>query len=102
LTRNALDATEARGELVHIGVANHGGRLSITVRDRGDGMPPHVRERAGEPFFTTKDPGRGMGLGLFLTRVFAERLGGSLTLDTSEGTTARLDLPLPLQAGDSA
>ena len=40
--------------------------VHIEVRDRGAGMAPSVLARAGEPFFTTKEPGRGMGLGLFL------------------------------------
>lgn len=57
-------------------------------------MAPEVLARAGEPFFTTKEPGQGLGLGLFLTRVFAERSGGSLTIHADEGTTVVLDLPL--------
>ena len=43
---------------------------------------------AGEPFYTTKEPGRGLGLGLFLARIFAERRGGSLKLESRDGTTA--------------
>jgi two-component system sensor histidine kinase RegB len=56
-------------------------------------MAPDVLRRAGEPFYTTKEPGRGLGLGLFLARVFAERFGGSLTLRSDRGTTAVLELP---------
>ncbi len=68
--------------------------VRISVRDRGVGMAPEVLARAGEPFFTTKEPGQGLGLGLFLTRVFAERSGGSLSIHADEGTTVMLDLPL--------
>lgn len=59
-------------------------------------MSPEVLARAGEPFFTTKPPGRGLGLGLFLGKNLAERLGGSLTLhsEPNAGTTACLSLPL--------
>jgi two-component system sensor histidine kinase RegB len=73
-----------------------GTRLSIEVADRGAGMAPTVLERAGEPFFTTKPPGRGMGLGLFLTRTVVERLGGQLSLESSagQGTRARIALPV--------
>ncbi|MGC4083067.1 MAG: ATP-binding protein [Vicinamibacterales bacterium] len=56
-------------------------------------MTPDVLRRAGEPFFTTKDAGRGYGLGLFLARVFAERAGGELTLESGDGTRAVLTLP---------
>jgi two-component system sensor histidine kinase RegB len=62
-------------------------------------MPPGVLARAGEPFFSTKEPGRGMGLGLFLARVFAERFGGSLTLQSDRGTTAVLEFPAAAGVG---
>jgi len=65
------------------------------VRDRGCGMTPEVVSHAGEPFFTTKPPGQGMGLGLFLTRAVLTRLGGHLEIDSApaRGTTAVLVLP---------
>lgn len=94
LVKNAFDAT-AGTEAVAIDVARHGDVVRLIVKDEGRGMPAEVLSRAGEPFFTTKDPGRGLGLGLFLARVFAERIGGSLTLQSDHGTTAILDLPLP-------
>jgi two-component system sensor histidine kinase RegB len=56
-------------------------------------MPPTILARAGEPFFTTKDPGRGLGLGLSLARVFAERHGGALAIETNDGTVAWIELP---------
>jgi two-component system sensor histidine kinase RegB len=70
--------------------------LSIEVRDSGSGMSPEVLARAGEPFYTTKDPGQGMGLGLFVARSVFERLGGRLELHSAadQGTTATLSLPL--------
>jgi two-component system sensor histidine kinase RegB len=68
----------------------------MTVLDRGAGMDPDVLSRAGEPFFTTKGPGEGMGLGLFLTRALAEQLGGELAITSTPaaGTEARIDLPV--------
>jgi two-component system sensor histidine kinase RegB len=51
--------------------------------------------KIGEPFFTTKAPGQGMGLGVFLARALCERLGGSLELSSQpgRGTLARVLLP---------
>jgi two-component system sensor histidine kinase RegB len=58
-------------------------------------MSGDVLARAGEPFFTTKAPGRGMGLGLFLCRAVVESLGGEVELEskTGLGTTASIVIP---------
>jgi two-component system sensor histidine kinase RegB len=58
-------------------------------------MPADVLARAGEPFFTTKPPGKGMGLGLFLARTVVERLGGTLQISSrpAAGTTVAIELP---------
>jgi two-component system sensor histidine kinase RegB len=67
----------------------------LTVEDSGEGMPVEVLSRVGEPFFTTKAPGEGMGLGLFLTRAVLEQLGGRMVLRSKpgEGTTVVLAWP---------
>jgi two-component system, sensor histidine kinase RegB len=70
------------------------GGVRIEVTDRGTGMTADTLRRAGEPFYTTKEPGRGLGLGLFLARVFAERCGGSITMRSGTGGT-RVMLHLP-------
>jgi two-component system sensor histidine kinase RegB len=62
-------------------------------------MAPEVRRRAGEPFYTTKQSGHGLGLGLFLTRAFAERSGGTLHFETEDGTTAVLEVPSAVAEG---
>lgn len=77
-------------------------RLRIAVRDRGKGMSPEVLERVGEPFFTTKAPGHGMGLGLFLTRAVVESLGGNLDINSTVGVGTRVVITLPLIVRDSA
>lgn len=70
--------------------------LTLEIKDRGPGFPSHVIEHVGEPFFTTKQPGSGMGLGLFLARSTLERLGGQLTLanQAEGGALCRIHLPL--------
>lgn len=95
LVRNALQASPASLP-VRIHLARHGEQCWVEVRDQGRGMTPDELRHAGEPFFTTKPPGAGMGLGLFLTRTLVEHLGGQLTLESAvgAGTTARLELPL--------
>jgi two-component system sensor histidine kinase RegB len=90
LIKNAIDASE--GDIL-VKITEDEEKLRLTVHDSGHGMAPDVLRRAGDPFFTTKEPGRGLGLGLFLARVFAERCGGSLTLQSQDGTIASLELP---------
>lgn len=98
LLGNAFDASGPDAPVVVTAEARRNPpAVRITVRDRGPGMPPAVMARAGEPFFTTKDPGRGLGLGLFLARVFAERQGGTLSIETDGGTVASLELPMAAQ-----
>jgi two-component system sensor histidine kinase RegB len=59
------------------------------VEDRGTGMSEEMLRRAGEPFFTTKEPGRGMGLGLFLVRLVAERCGAEFSMESKVGVGTR-------------
>jgi two-component system sensor histidine kinase RegB len=95
LVKNALDAS-ATGQTVLLTAEADGGKLRFTVQDSGCGMGADALGRVGEPFYTTKAPGHGMGLGAFLARVFAQRLEGSLTFDSEAGAGTRVILELPL------
>jgi two-component system sensor histidine kinase RegB len=97
LITNAFDATENVESPVIVDVSATPETFRVAISDQGCGLTSEAQRRVGEPFFTTKEPGRGLGLGLFLARVFAERLGGSLKLESSVGTTAVLELPTRTQ-----
>jgi two-component system, sensor histidine kinase RegB len=94
LVRNAFDAqTEAgKSDPIRVVTQVEAKRAAFAIFDQGAGIPKHACERVGEPFFTTKPPGQGLGLGVFLARAFAERMGGALTFDARPGggTIARL------------
>ena len=93
LIRNGLDAGP---DQVAVAARAQGERLRVEVSDQGSGMSPEVLARAGEPFFTTKSPGKGTGLGLFLARAVVDRLGGTLELTSTlkAGTRVLVELPL--------
>ncbi|MDA7864731.1 ATP-binding protein [bacterium] len=98
LIHNGLDAS---GEMGRVRVepqliAEH---LQISVMDSGQGMSQEVLGRASDPFFTTKEPGRGIGLGLFLTRNVISQLGGRLEFRSAlgQGTEAVVTIPLGKQ-----
>jgi two-component system, sensor histidine kinase RegB len=95
IIQNAL-AASANVQNVRVTADRLDGRLRLRVRDEGVGMPPGILARVGDPFFTTKEPGRGTGLGVFLARAVVERLGGKLTIDSisGRGTTVTILLPL--------
>jgi two-component system sensor histidine kinase RegB len=71
-------------------------RLIFEIADHGAGISSDLLVRVGEPFFTTKPAGQGMGLGIFLARAIVERLGGELSIRSAPGagTTATLWLPV--------
>jgi two-component system, sensor histidine kinase RegB len=91
---NALQASPGDGE-VSLRARCAPGGIAVEVHDGGAGMAPEVLSRVGEPFFTTKAPGQGSGLGIFIARTLAEQLGGALEIQSQpgRGTTARITLP---------
>ena len=70
--------------------------VAIAVTDQGNGMPPDIAERASEPFFTTKEIGKGSGLGLSQVFGFVSQCDGFVDVQTApgRGTTVRLLLPV--------
>lgn len=78
-----------------------GGWALLAVSDNGGGIPEAIRERIFEPFYTTKPPGMGTGLGLSVCRGIVEDLGGAIELrsDATKGTTFELRLPTHAESG---
>jgi two-component system, NtrC family, sensor kinase len=94
LILNAADACQAKGH-VTLRARRTGSGARIEVEDDGPGVSAAVRERLFEPFVTTKDVGKGTGLGLAVCRGLIEAAGGSIVLDPSAPRGARFVIELP-------
>ena len=105
LVRNAADASEPGQRIV---VRSRRCRfddadaVAVAVIDHGSGMTEGVKVRATQPFFTTKQPGRGTGLGLPMVKDFAEQCGGRVDILSAPGCGTTIDLLLPLVTADRA
>ena len=92
----AIPPGNAAGNTVEIRAGTDAqGRAEITVHDTGPGIPPELRQRVFDPFFTTRDVGEGAGLGLSICHQLVGGLGGAIEIDpaTQHGTTVRVTLP---------
>jgi CheY-like chemotaxis protein len=102
LITNARDATPP-GSIVVAELSRveraAGPACRIAVTDRGEGMPLEVARQAVEPFFTTRAPGHGLGLGLTIARMVAESHGGYLEVDSRVGTGTTVSISLPIADG---
>jgi signal transduction histidine kinase len=95
LIDNAVDAMDGEGVLT-VRTRAEVASVVVEVADTGSGMTPEVRQRAFETFFTTKETGKGTGLGLDIARrIVVERHGGRIDIDSEPGsTTFSVTLPL--------
>jgi two-component system sensor histidine kinase RegB len=95
LVKNAVDASDAVSAPPRVALAIEGGDVCVHVDDDGDGIDDALLAQIGEPFFTTKGEGRGLGLGVFLARELASGLDGELvyTRRSPRGTRATLRWP---------
>jgi two-component system NtrC family sensor kinase len=102
LIENACDAVSEGGNIWVATKTKPAGLIIVSVSDDGTGIPAQYLDRVTEPFFTTKEPGRGMGLGLAVATSIVERYGGELTFSArNPGTIAVVTLPLKLQASSN-
>ena len=107
LVRNAAGAASADGRIVVSARARDldgpgsAAAVEVSVADTGSGMSAEVAQKALEPFFTTKAPGKSTGLGLSMVRGFVEQSGGRVELQTAPGagTTVRLVFPAVVPPG---
>jgi len=101
LWQNALEAVPAGGH-VWIRTRQENAKVVLEVEDDGPGMEPEVKARIFTPFFTTKPPGKAMGLGLAIAHQLVTRAGGEIDVETAPGRGAVFRVRLPVAAGAGA
>ena len=82
---------------------NLGDRVEIRIRDNGTGIPPDVKEKMFNPFFTTKPAGEGTGLGLSMSHdIVVKQHGGTIDVETEPGAFTEFIITLPRAAADES
>jgi signal transduction histidine kinase len=97
LVMNAADAVGSGGK-IRVAAEPSPGGVRLSVEDDGPGVDPRVVSQLFEPFVTTKEVGKGTGLGLAVCRGLVEAAGGSITLDRDYGRGARFVVELPARS----
>ncbi len=104
LMTNGFYATSKRKEIgengfepiLHVSTKSLGSRIEIRIRDNGTGIPESVKAKIFQPFFTTKPPGEGTGLGLSLSfDIISKAHGGTLAVESEEGEGTEFIIHLP-------
>jgi signal transduction histidine kinase len=103
LLKNAADVLETAGGRIEVAAFAEGADVVVEVRDDGPGVSEAVRARLFEPFVSTKEAGRGSGLGLSICHRIVSEHGGTITLEASpEGSGAVFRVRLPAEERDAA
>lgn len=101
LINNAGDAISGPGKII-ITTDKSEQDVRITVKDTGKGMSPEQLKNIFKPFFTTKETGKGTGLGLSVSLNIVESMGGSIDVQSLEGTGSSFIVSLPIYRKDEA
>jgi two-component system sensor histidine kinase PhcS len=93
-----------RAPKITVSAQVNGGRITVSVRDNGVGIPKENLPRIFEPFFTTKQPGEGTGLGLSISHTIVKNHGGEMHVASELGqwTEVSFDLPLAMTRQEAA
>jgi signal transduction histidine kinase len=95
LMMNALDAMDGQEGRLQVSTRYVTNEFRVTIADSGHGIPPERISRIFEPFYTTKSPGRGTGLGLSLCHRIVKHHGGYITVDSQIGVGTQFTVVLP-------
>ena len=101
LLLNAVDASIEHGDTISIRSFERNGDIQINITDNGIGIPPDKIDRIFEPFYTTKEVGKGTGLGLWVSSGIVNSFGGNIEVESevNKETTFRIKIPVSKNGG---
>jgi len=103
LIQNSMDAMEEQGKGKIVLIARFDNdEARITYADTGKGIAPKFQEKIFDPFFSTKEPGKGTGIGLSIVYGIIQEHNGTITCESNEGSGASFEIKLPVYVEDSA
>ncbi len=101
--RKADDAEAGFDPILRASTKSLGDTVEIRIRDNGTGIPPDVKDKMFNPFFTTKPAGEGTGLGLSMSHdIIVKQHGGSIDVETAPGEFTEFIIVLPRASNPSS
>jgi len=95
--RNAIeDSNRKNGEIRIKSFKKNKDEVAVSIQDNGGGVPPNIRNRIFEPFFTNRPPGKGVGLGLSIASKIVQEHEGGIKLEVKEGIGSTFTITLPI------
>ena len=99
---HAIESVERESGLIRVATRREGNNAIIEITDNGCGIPDHIRERIYDPFFTTKDIGKGTGQGLAITfNAVVKKHNGTIECASEDGEGTTFTVSLPIEADES-
>ncbi len=95
---NSVDASEGCGDEIAVNSSTKNGNIYIDISDKGCGIPVQMQKKIFEPFYTTKEVGKGTGLGLTVSYGFIQKLNGEIKVKSEEGKGSTFSVIIPVRS----
>ena len=95
---NSVDASEGYGDEIAVNSFTKNGNIYVDISDKGCGIPLQMQKKIFEPFYTTKEVGKGTGLGLTVSYGFIQKLNGEIKVKSEEGKGSTFSVIIPVRS----
>jgi signal transduction histidine kinase len=95
---NSVDASEGFGDQIAVNSFTKNGNIHVEISDEGSGIPKDIQKKIFDPFYTTKEVGKGTGLGLTVSYGFIQKLKGEIKVKSEEGKGSTFSVIFPVRS----